>query len=513
MATGEEVVVTEEVQTRRTVIRRAGNNDDHSRRHSDELSILINQLDPCRSCHTRTSSDNDWLRCLETEKHHGFPTAGNHPKIQKVPERRRKITQDNHKSYYDPLVVSIGPIHHGNEELREMEKFKRHLTRKFAESCNKEKGIDMNKVYDRVAQIAESARSCYADGLTEQYDHATFARMMFVDGCFVLQYIHSMVGAGGNPGQMKMKSDDIAFVRGDLLLLENQLPFQVLQALMSCRFNENDEGMKMINKFIKRLRPDPPHKRESGWITSIKNLIRDLCFPNTDPEERPVHQDSSPPAHLLELLRRRLIKCNTAALPGGSEQGGDEWFSYRSATELKKVGIHFSPAKNRCFSEIHLNSSFHYARLILPPVTIDDSSKSLFLNLVAYEACPDSPDDFGISSFLSFMDSLIDDAEDVKELRKKGVVFNLLGSDHDVAELFNEISRDLVPNPHYYAQVKRDIQSHYKNKGRVWITEWKHTYFSSPWTLIAFLAATFVIANDVFQTILTYIQTFKSKPS
>ncbi|XP_031128629.1 UPF0481 protein At3g47200-like [Ipomoea triloba] len=512
MATGEEVVVTEEVQARRTVIRRAGNND-HSRRHCDELSILINQ-DPCsRSCHTRTSSDNDWLRCLETEKHHGFPTAGNQPKIQKVPERRRKITQDNHKSYYDPLVVSIGPIHHGNEELREMEKFKRHLTRKFAEACYKEKGIDLDNVYDKVAEIAESARSCYAYGLTEQYDHTTFARMMFVDGCFVLQYIHSTVG--GNTREMKMKSDDIAFVRGDLLLLENQLPFQVLQALISCRFNDNEEGMKMINKFIKRLRPDPPHKRQSGWITNTKNLIRDLCFPNTDPEEGPVHQDSTPPAHLLELLRRRLIKCTSATGSGGSEQakGGDEWFSYRSATELKKVGIHFSPAKNRCFSEIRLNSSFHYARLILPPVTIDDSSKSLFLNLVAYEACPDSPDDFGISSFLSFMDSLIDDAEDVKELRKKGVVFNLLGSDHDVAELFNEISRDLVPNPHYYAQVKRDIQSHYKNKGRVWITEWKHTYFSSPWTLIAFLAATFVIAMDVFQTILTYIQTFKKKSS
>nr|GMC52349.1 UPF0481 protein At3g47200-like [Ipomoea batatas]GMC65413.1 UPF0481 protein At3g47200-like [Ipomoea batatas]GMC76564.1 UPF0481 protein At3g47200-like [Ipomoea batatas]GMC81956.1 UPF0481 protein At3g47200-like [Ipomoea batatas]GMD43003.1 UPF0481 protein At3g47200-like [Ipomoea batatas] len=368
------------------------------------------------------------------------------PKIQKVPERRRMVTLDNRKSYYDPLVVSIGPIHHGKEKLQEMEKFKRHLTRKFAEACYQEKEIDLDKVYDRVAEMAESGRSCYADGLTEEYDHTTFARMMFVDGCFVLQYIHSMVGAGGNPWEMKMKNEDIALVRGDLLLLENQLPFQVLQALMTCRFNYNEEGMKMINKFIRRLHPDRPYKRESGLIiSSIKNLIQDcLFFPNTDPED--FHYcDYRPPAHLLELLRRRLIKCATASALSGDHHGYD-WFSYPSATELRKVGIYFSPAHSSPYlsgSKVRFNSSFHYATLILPQVAIDDSCKSLFLNLVAYEACPDSPTNSEISSFLCFMDSLINNAEDVKELRSKGVVFNYLGIDQDVAELFNQISRDL----------------------------------------------------------------------
>nr|GLL24519.1 hypothetical protein BC332_11812 [Ipomoea trifida] len=87
--------------------------------------------------------------------------------------------------------------------------------------------------------------------------------------------------------------------------------------------------------------------------------------------------------------------------------------------------------------------------------------------------CPDSPNNSEISSFLCFMDSLINNAEDVKELRSKGVVFNYLGTDQDVAELFNQISRDLVPNPHAYAQVKRDIQTHCDKKARVFILDYR----------------------------------------
>ena len=110
--------------------------------------------------------------------------------------------------------------------------------------------------------------------------------------------------------------------------------------------------------------------------------------------------------------------------------------------------------------------NFYPGILWLPPITVDDSTGPKFLNLVAYEMCPDFDNDYGITSYISFLESLIDDPKDVIDLRKVGILRNLLGSDDEVAQVFNEIGTDLVPNPEIYSEVKRLIQNYYKN-------EWK----------------------------------------
>ncbi|KAF3659081.1 hypothetical protein FXO38_12850 [Capsicum annuum] len=105
-------------------------------------------------------------------------------------------------------------------------------------------------------------------------------------------------------------------------------------------------------------------------------------------------------------------------------------------------------------------------------------------------------------------DSLIDQPEYVKELRSKGILLNFLGSDQEVADLFNDIARDLVPNPHAYVDVKDKIEKHYNNKGKIWIAEWKNTHFNTPWTVFAFIAALFVICLQVTSTFLAGVQTY-----
>ncbi|KAM3288678.1 hypothetical protein P3S67_022108 [Capsicum chacoense] len=99
----------------------------------------------------------------------------------------------------------------------------------------------------------------------------------------------------------------------------------------------------------------------------------------------------------------------------------------------------------------------------------------------------------GVTSYVSFMDSLINHAEDVKELRSKGILLNFLGSDQEVADLFNETARDLVPDPHAFFDVRNKIENHYNNKVKIWITGWMYSHFSTPWSTLAFIAANFVI--------------------
>nr|POE94051.1 hypothetical protein CFP56_34274 [Quercus suber] len=88
--------------------------------------------------------------------------------------------------------------------------------------------------------------------------------------------------------------------------------------------------------------------------------------------------------------------------------------------------------------------------------------------------CPDFENDYGVTSYISFLDSLIDEAKDVIDLRKEGILRNLLGSDEEVALVFNEIGTDLVPNPEIYRDVRSKIQKYHEKKRMTYINEVIH---------------------------------------
>ena len=92
--------------------------------------------------------------------------------------------------------------------------------------------------------------------------------------------------------------------------------------------------------------------------------------------------------------------------------------------------------------------------------------------------CPDFENDYGICSYVAFMDSLIEYPEDVKVLRSKGILVNSLGSDEELVNFFKIISTDVVPNRETYYEVRCTIHEYYCNKCQTWIALSFHTYFS-----------------------------------
>ena len=119
---------------------------------------------------------------------------------------------------------------------------------------------------------------------------------------------------------------------------------------------------------------------------------------------------------------------------------------------------------------------------------MDDSTRSKFLNLIAYEMSLDFTNDYGITSYISFLDSLIDNADDIKILEKTGIIKNFLCNEEVVASIFNDIGIDLVPNFQIYSDVKAQIQNHYDKSIRTWLAQKIFTYFRRP-TLMAFTGA------------------------
>ncbi|MBA0673550.1 hypothetical protein Goklo_007318 [Gossypium klotzschianum] len=120
--------------------------------------------------------------------------------------------------------------------------------------------------------------------------------------------------------------------------------------------------------------------------------------------------------------------------------------------------------------------------------------------------CPDFDNDFTVTSYMCFLDLLIDEGEDVKDLRDSGILYNGLGSDEEMAKLFNKMNTDLVPSPTIYSGVKEKIHNHCKT---MWINhaaQGYHTYFRSPWTFLAFLGAIAALTLSALQTYYTIHQ-------
>ena len=341
--------------------------------------------------------------------------------------------------------------------------------------------------------------------MIEGYKDEDLIWLLLVDGCAILQYIDC---AANNSFQvLKIKPNSLAFTQQDLFLLENQLPYRLLNWLMIWSAKEDKLG-KSIETYIKSLVTAPPPDDQSAnfswkWLGSLS--WRRSQYADKEKEES-LHSKAKrqeDPIHLLDLLRTHLLDNHQRRNNGEKpNEKGKTWQSYRNVQELQAAGILVERTKkeNSCLRNIYFTKLGCLGYLWLPPITVDDSTRPMFLNLIAYEMCLDFQNDFAITSYISFLDSLIDEPSDVKMLRNAGILYNYLGSDDEVAQVFNEIGTDLVPNIEIYSEVKSQIQDLYKKQGRTWIPQVLHEHFSSPWTLTAFFGALLVLALTIIQT-------------
>ncbi|KAL4607592.1 hypothetical protein ACB092_09G186800 [Castanea dentata] len=409
-------------------------------------------------------------------------------KINTVMEARKKVTPSpatkiqkvifvlrDHKDFkklYEPRTVSLGPIHHRNDKYQLGEQYKLVLTYEFVDG-SKEKINDLCKM---IGENINELRDCFEKGVIEGYDDETLIWLLLVDGCAILQYIYC--AAKNKFKELNIKPDSIAFTQQDLFLLENQLPYRLLKWLM--RWSQKEaELQESIDKYIDSHVTVPLPEDHSS-------------------KQQQEKQDDGDAIHLLDLLRTQ--KSTKDASEDTSSLSSLQ--SYRNVQELRAAGIHVERSKkeNSCLRDISFTTRGCLGFLGLPPITVDDSTRPKFLNLIAYEMCLDFQNDFGITSYISFLDSLIDEANDVKMLRKAGILYNCLGSDEHVAKLFNDIGTDLVANSEIYGYVREQIQKHYKNQLMTWLAQVYHDHFNSPWTFLAFFGALLALALTVIQT-------------
>ncbi|XP_039159009.1 UPF0481 protein At3g47200 [Eucalyptus grandis] len=308
---------------------------------------------------------------------------------------------------------------------------------------------------------------------------------MITDGCFMLEIMRTVTSGEKNNGYAP---DDPIFsihrleyiapyIKRDMLLLENQLPLLVLYQLVAIA---ND-----------------------GKEDNVNELIGKFCFPHEKKEFKGL--DSC--LHVMDVFRQGLlmgpkevedVRKEQDPRPQGHSEEAEPII--RSANEFSEAGIKFEKSKTRSLKDISFGGV-----LKLPLFMVDDTTESMFLNVMTFERLHINAGN-EVTSYVAFMDKIINNEEDVALLHTEGIIQNNFGSDKAVADLFNSLCTDVtLPFNKNLDDVQQKISKHCKTRWNIWRANLNHNYFKSPWTILSLIAAFFLFALTIIQTVYTLL--------
>ncbi|XP_076925529.1 UPF0481 protein At3g47200-like [Bidens hawaiensis] len=241
---------------------------------------------------------------------------------------------------------------------------------------------------------------------------------------------------------------------------------------------------------------------ESMWANDCLKLKG--CQTNLVIQDLFLLENQIPLKVLREVAWKALITKKDEKLTGNSHILIPE-LNLSNVSELVDVGIHFKPSDNILLSSVEFSRGWVrcLANVKLPRIIVNGSTRHMLLNMIAYETCLCSVEDAWVTSYVCLLDSLIDHAEDIKILRKSWVLDTSLGSDEEVAKMFNEMATDIAPNNWAYWETKFKIQEHYESWSNTLFPQLKNEYFKSPWAI-------FVLLGALLGLLLTAVQTYSS---
>ncbi|XP_062102652.1 UPF0481 protein At3g47200-like [Humulus lupulus] len=447
------------------------------------------------------SPDSEWvisiIEKLEQAQQDDFVGSWAKLCIYRVPHYLR---EGDDKAYF-PQIVSLGPYHHGKRRLRQMD---RHKWRSLHQ-CLKRNNQDIKLYLDSIKELEEKTRACYEGTITLSSNE--FVEMMVLDGCFVLELFRGAAGGFKHLGYPR--NDPIFAMRGsmhsiqrDMIMLENQLPLFILERLLELQLGDPDKRVlvsKLALQFFDPLMPtdEPLSKSYRSKLESSMGYNAATFDPLSDQGA----------LHCLDVFRRSLLRRGLQPEPrvwmkrwSHSHRVADKRRQQliHCVTELREAGVKFKKRKTDRFWDVKFKNGI----LEIPRLLIHDGTKSLFLNLIAFEQCHfDSGND--ITSYVIFMDNLINSPEDVGYLHYCGIIEHWLGSDSEVADLFNRLCQEVVfdINDSYLSRLSADVNRYYNHRWNAWRASLRHNYFSNPWAIISFVAAVVLL-------VLTFAQTF-----
>ncbi|KAL3738672.1 hypothetical protein ACJRO7_020105 [Eucalyptus globulus] len=393
--------------------------------------------------------------------------------IFQVPQ---SLSEINEKAYR-PHIVSIGPFHHS-------ERFQMILEHKWrflgdlvlrAES----KGVVLKDFFEAVAPMEEEIRQSYSETL--KFSSPDLIEMMVLDGCFIIELFRKVarIDRADQHDPLFTMAWILPSLMRDLLRLENQIPYFVLQKLFDLSVGSGNDGpslAKLALGFFNYMVQRPANALEKYYNKEGK--------------------------HLLDLFRLSYI-------PDCKEEArGRSRFLHpiQSAKKLDQAGVKFKPRKTHSILDV----KFRNGVLEIPVLTIDDFWSSLFLNFVAFEQCYCHSSKY-FTTYANLMGCLINTPADAGFLGDHKIIENYFGTDKEVARFFNNVGKDVAFDIHrcYLSKVFEEVNEIYQNYWHVRWAGFMHTYFNTPWSFMSAAAAVLLLLLATTQTYYTVYQNYK----
>ncbi|CAA7024496.1 unnamed protein product [Microthlaspi erraticum] len=233
-------------------------------------------------------------------------------------------------------------------------------------------------------------------------------------------------------------------VRRDLILLENQLPYFLLDKLFE----------PIIHTLFHR-----------GSDMTLRKLVTDFFYCSNE------IGDDSKFRHFTDLLR--CVRVET--LPGKYIGEVPVMTEMYHADKLHSGGVNFKAVYNM----LSLDVEFKNGCLNIPRLWVN---------------------------YIFFLDSLIDSEKDVALLVEKGIIENGLGDHGSVATMVNRLGLGLTDFGSYYSFTAYDVNCYSNNSWNKSRAVLKSVYFSNPWRGTATVAATLLLLLTLVQTVTSVMQ-------
>ncbi|KAG5608644.1 hypothetical protein H5410_019925 [Solanum commersonii] len=149
--------------------------------------------------------------------------------------------RESNPDAYTPKMISIGPYHKKNPQRCSMEKYKLLYLQRFLQ---RKEGLDVESCINELKELKEEAIKCYED-IDELGNDSRFCQMLLLDGCFVVEFIREYceMCLQGEEDIINIKD---SYIFRDLILLENQLPFFVLNKLHYITKQDDDLPLPIL---------------------------------------------------------------------------------------------------------------------------------------------------------------------------------------------------------------------------------------------------------------------------
>ncbi|CAA2972765.1 Hypothetical predicted protein [Olea europaea subsp. europaea] len=409
-------------------------------------------------------------------------------RINRVPHhlRFRKLQEED--DYYTPKMVSFGPYHHGLPELRASEKFKHIVLKELVSSSYAD-------IYNKIFEEIDQVRNCYVEISKEKYDDKSLTEMMLLDTCFIIYLMQFLLNTLNYPLLTQyLGVPGIALALGDIYLLENQIPLSLIKRLINLINKDGEEESTLICNFLSttayagKMLKSIPRKNDKEPLHLVDALH--LVFANGSNNAR----EPVKPFSKCKWLPRWL--CMTKEDQSEIGLFGNQ---FRSVTDLKAKGIYVKPS-SYCLKDINFESYPFSGQLQLPIWYFSAASKRLLSNMIVHELLMGTVESMVTLSYVNFLKSLVVRVEDIRELREKKIIFSNLETDEQVLKVIKEIDAGGIHYAPFLEVVKMKIEDHCNSKARTWFAELYHSYFRSPWTLIALITAIVLLCLTVVQT-------------